>query len=89
MPNNDARPGETQQKSEYLVVPNRKKGGSPEDLTALAKAATDRSDVEVKLVGPAERPSRLKLAATAKVITELRERFGERLIIERDQPLQY
>lgn len=71
----------------YVVVANRKGGGSPEDLRSLLQEVARNPDITVNRVS-GEPPTTVQITAPASSIGPLRQRFGDKLIIEPDAPLK-
>jgi hypothetical protein len=71
----------------YVVVANRKGGGSPDDLKTLLQEVVKDAEIKVNRVS-GEPPKMVQITAPANSIGPLRQKFGDKLIIEPDSPLQ-
>lgn len=75
--------------SMYIVMPDKRAGGTGEDLSHCLKAVEGMQGCAVKKVfGPATNPQRLLIEATPNAADRLRDAYGSRLIIEPDSPLK-
>lgn len=72
----------------YIVVPNKRAGGTGADLRHFLEVLEGMAGCSVKkLIGKETEPERLLIEATPDAIEQLRHAYGSRLIIEPDSPL--
>jgi hypothetical protein len=72
----------------YLVTPNTT-AGSTQDLLAFLDLVERTPGISVmQITGTRSQPVRVKISATSANIQTLQSRFGHRLIIEPDRPLE-
>lgn len=70
----------------YIIVPNKRAGGTSEDLCLCLEALKGMPGVNVtKIVGNAPNLLRLHVEAIPDAVEKLRQDFGSRLIIESDR----
>lgn len=75
--------------TKYIIVPNLRAEGAKEDLMKCLGAIANDSEIKVRsVVGDTANPKRLQIEGTSEAIERLRRRFGSRLIIEEDLPLE-